>query len=242
MSSKQPSSPSRRDFLRQSLVAVPAVSLMGTAAIAQTQSGTAATPAVAAGPKYTPRYFTAPEWDFLEAAVDRLIPSNEDGPGAVEAGVPEFLDRQMEAAYGHGGLWYMQGPFVPDSPPTLGYQLRYTPRELYRKGIAAIDDWCQKQHNQKFAALPADQRDAILHQLEKGEIKLDDVPTAAFFSQLLTNTKEGYFADPMYGGNKQMGAWKMIGFPGARADFADWVEQPGKVYPFGPVSIEGAKS
>ncbi|QNK03185.1 gluconate 2-dehydrogenase subunit 3 family protein [Dyella telluris] len=241
MSSK-PSSPSRRDFLRQSLVAVPAVSLLGTSAIAQTQSGSAAAPAAMSAGNYAPRYFTAPEWAFLQAAVDRLIPSNDDGPGAVEAGVPEFLDRQMEAAYGHGGLWYMQGPFVPESPPTLGYQLRYTPREFYRKGIAAIDDWCRKQHQKTFAELPADQRDAILHQLEKGEIHLDDVPTAAFFTQLLTNTKEGYFADPMYGGNKQMAAWKMIGFPGARADFADWIEQPGKVYPYGPVSIEGAKS
>jgi gluconate 2-dehydrogenase gamma chain len=242
MSSK-PSSPSRRDFLRQSLVAVPAVSLLGTSAIAQTHSGTAATPAATApGSNYTPRYFTAPEWEFLEAAVERLIPPNEDGPSGVEAGVPEFLDRQMEAAYGHGGLWYMQGPFAPDTPATLGYQLRYTPREFYRKGIAAIDDWCQKQHSKKFAMLAPDERDAILHQLEKGEIKLEDVPAATFFSQLLTNTKEGYFADPMYGGNKQMGAWKMIGFPGARADYADWIEQPGKVYPFGPVSIEGAKS
>ncbi|WP_109127071.1 gluconate 2-dehydrogenase subunit 3 family protein [Dyella sp. C11] len=240
--SNKPSSRSRRDFLRQSLVAVPAVSLLGTSAIAQTQASSTAAPAATATSKYTPRYFTAPEYEFLEAAVDRLIPANADGPGAVEAGVPEFLDRQMEAAYGHGGLWYMQGPFTPDAPATLGYQLRYTPREFYRKAIATIDDWCQKQHNQKFAALSADQRDAILHQLEKGEIKLDDVPATTFFSQLLTNTKEGYFADPMYGGNKQMGAWKMIGFPGARADFADWVEQPGKVYPFGPVSIEEAKS
>jgi gluconate 2-dehydrogenase gamma chain len=215
---------------------------MGASAIAQTHSGTAATPAPAGGATYSPRYFTAPEWEFLQAAVERLIPANEDGPSAVEAGVPEFLDRQMEAAYGHGGLWYMQGPFAPDSTPTLGYQLRYTPREFYRKGIAAIDDWCQKQHNQKFATLSPEQRDAILHQLEKGDITLPDVPTTAFFNQLLTNTKEGYFADPMYGGNKQMGAWKMIGFPGARADFADWVEQPGKVYPFGPVSIEGDKS
>ena len=60
-----------------------------------------------------------------------------------------------------------------------------------------------------------------------------------FFLQLLANTKEGYFADPMYGGNRHMGSWKMIGFPGARADFADWAKQPGKVYPLGPVSIRG---
>jgi gluconate 2-dehydrogenase gamma chain len=124
----------------------------------------------------------------------------------------------------------------------LGYQLRFAPRDLYRTGIAAVDDWCQKQHNQRFSALPPEQRDEVLHGLEKGDIKLDQLPATAFFSLLLTNTKEGYFADPMYGGNKNMGSWKMIGFPGARADFADWIEQPGKVYPLGPVSIKGAKS
>jgi len=234
----KPGSRSRREFLRQSMVAVPAVTLLGGSALAQPQGGAAA----AAGPAYTPRYFNAAEWEFLQAAVDRLIPPNEDGPGAVEAGVPEFIDRQMEDSYGHGGYWYMQGPFAPDTPPTLGYQLRFTPRDMYRTAIAAIDDWCQKQHNKKFAALSPEERDGVLHQLEKGEIKLDQAPATAFFTQLLTNTKEGYFADPMYGGNKHMGAWKMIGFPGARADYADWIEQPGKVYPFGPVSIQGEKS
>ncbi|WP_430391698.1 gluconate 2-dehydrogenase subunit 3 family protein [Dyella sp. 20L07] len=236
--SNKPSSPSRRDFLRQSMVAVPAVTLLGTSALAASQGDAAP----AATTTYAPRYFTAPEWEFLQAAVDRLIPANEDGPGGLEAGVPEFIDRQMDAAYGHGGYWYMQGPFVPDTPPTLGYQLRFAPRELYRTAIAAIDDWCKKQHQQSFSALAPEKRDEVLHGLEKGDIKLDQAPATAFFSLLLTNTKEGYFADPLYGGNKHMGSWKMIGFPGARADFADWIEQPGKVYPFGPVSIQGEKS
>ena len=136
--SNKPSSPSRRDFLRQSMVAVPVVTLLGGSAIAQ-QAGKAAPRAASS---YTPRYFTAAEWEFLQAAVDRLIPSNEDGPGAVEAGVPEFIDRQMEDTYGHGGYWYMQGPFAPDAPPTLGYQLRFTPRDLYRTAIAEVDGWC----------------------------------------------------------------------------------------------------
>ncbi|WP_199100400.1 gluconate 2-dehydrogenase subunit 3 family protein [Dyella sp. ASV21] len=235
--SNKPSSPSRRVFLRQSMAAVPAVGLLGTSALAQTQSA-----APAAQAAYTPRYFTAPEWEFLQAAVDRLIPADEHGPGALEAGVPEFIDREMEGAYGHGGFWYMQGPFAPDTHPTLGYQLRFNPRELYRTAIAAIDDWCQKQHQSTFAALSPEERDGVLHALEKGDITLDQLPATSFFAQLLTNTKEGYFADPMYGGNKHMAAWKMIGFPGARADFADWVEQPGKVYPLGPVSIEGDKA
>lgn len=236
----KPESPSRRVFLRQSLSAVPAVTLLGPSALAAPSAATAAQASAAAD--YAPRYFTQPEWEFIKAAVDRLIPSDADGPGAVELGVPEFLDREMEGAYGHGGFWYMQGPFVPDTPPTLGYQLRYTPRELYRAGIAAVDDWCKSQHGKRFAELAPEQRDDVLHQLEKNQVQLKDVPAGTFFSQLLTNTKEGYFADPMYGGNKQMGAWKLIGFPGARADFADWVEQPGKAYPFGPAAIRGGKS
>ena len=55
----------------------------------------------------------------------------------------------------------------------------------------------------------------MLKGLESGEIKLDDgVDSKAFFAMLLQNTKEGYFSDPIYGGNKDMAAWKMIGFPG----------------------------
>jgi gluconate 2-dehydrogenase gamma chain len=238
MSSK-PDSPSRRTFLSHTVATLPAVGLLGSGALlvasASTASGTA-------GTVYEPHYFTPAEWSFLNAAVDRLIPANEDGPGAVELGVPEFLDREMDASYGHGGYWYMQGPFVPDTPPTLGYQLRFTPRDMYRTGIAAVDQWCNDKHGKPFASLDADTRDAILKQLESGDIALDTLPAKAFFNQLLTNTKEGYFADPMYGGNKGMGSWKMIGFPGARADYADWSEQPGKVYPLGPVSIKGAKS
>jgi gluconate 2-dehydrogenase gamma chain len=63
----------------------------------------------------------------------------------------------------------------------------------------------------------------------------------AFFAQLLENTKEGYFADPLYGGNRGMAAWKWIGFPGARADFTDWLDQAGRAYPYGPVSISGMR-
>lgn len=234
--STQPPSQSRRAFLRGSLVTVPALGLFGSAAIAP---GHAQEPA---RPAYAPRYFNADEWTFVQAAVDRLIPADDTGPGALESGVADFIDRQMDDAYGRGELWYMQGPFAPDAPATLGYQLRFTPRELYRAGIKAVGDWCQQQHGKGFAALAPEERDQVLQQLEHGAIVLEGVPAAAFFSQLLQNTKEGYFADPMYGGNKGMGSWKMIGFPGARADFADWIEQPGKVYPLGPVSIRGDKA
>ncbi len=55
--------------------------------------------------RYQPRFFTNTEWAFVNAAVARLIPSDDNGPGAIEAGVPEFIDRQMETPTGtaHSG-------------------------------------------------------------------------------------------------------------------------------------------
>jgi gluconate 2-dehydrogenase gamma chain len=188
---------------------------------------------------YVPHFFSAAEWNFINAAVDRLIPADAGGPGGVEARVPEFLDRQLESPYGYGAFAYMQGPFLKDSPPQLGYQLSYTPRELYRLGIAAADLQSRRLHGGPFCELEPPRREEFLVQLEKGVVQLGAPPSQVFFEQLLSNVKEGYFADPIYGGNRHMGGWKMIGFPGARADFTDWIDQAGKAYPYGPVSISG---
>ena len=189
---------------------------------------------------YVPAFFNPAEWRFINAAVGRLIPSDSPGPGGVETGVPEFIDRQMEAPYGHGAYFYMQGPFQPDAPATLGYQLRYTPRELYRSGIAAADKACLVATGKVFADLVSPEQDLFLGSLERNEAQLSGPPAGAFFSQLLENSREGYFADPLYGGNRGMAAWKWIGFPGARADFTDWIDQAGQSYPYGPVAISGA--
>lgn len=227
----------RRGFLRgTATVALSSVLLPSQAAAPGPQSRPASVPAG----EYRPVYFTPDEWAFIVAAVDRLIPDDGNGPGGVAAGVPVFLDRQMELPYGHGAYWYMQGPFHPDSPATLGYQMRLTPRELYRAGIAAADRASRALHGNAFANLRAGQRDALLAALEQGSIPQDGGVAAAFFALLLKNTREGFFADPMYGGNRGMAAWKMIGFPGARADFTDWIDQQGKPYPYGPVAIQGS--
>ncbi len=190
---------------------------------------------------YTPTFFNPVEWSFINAAVARLIPSDGPGPGGLETGVPEFIDRQMELPYGHGAYFYLQGPFQPDAPATLGYQLRYTPRELYRSGIAAANDACRTAAGKVFADLAPDDQDRFLSSLEKNQVQLSGPPAAAFFAQLLENAREGYFADPLYGGNRGMAAWKWIGFPGARADFTDWIDQAGQKYSYGPVAISGAR-
>ena len=227
----------RRRFLTGALAA-PGVLLIGRQTAWPERSAAAQAPPAK---PYQPTYFTETEWAFIVAATDRLIPSDEEGPGAVELGVPEFIDRQMETEYGHGGLWYLQGPFHPEADFALGYQLKFSPRELYREAIAQVNEVCREKHRMDFADLPEGTRDEILASLEKGTIAPSGMKPVEFFIQLHANTIEGYFADPMYGGNRNMGSWKMIGFPGARADFADWAEKPGKVYPLPAVSILGQK-
>src|SRR5277367_1875475 len=222
----------RRQFLRG---AVPAATLVTLGVAACSNNGRTSTSS-----SYAPTYFNIAEWAFINAAVGRLIPSEGTGPGGVDAGVPEFIDRQMELPYGHGAYFYLKGPFLENSPPTLGYQLRFSPREIYRLGIAAANSSTQKSQGKDFSQLSAVDQDHFLAAMEKGEAAFETVPAAVFFAQLLTNTREGYFSDPLYGGNRGMAAWKWIGFPGARADFTDWIDQAGRRYPYGAVSISGA--
>ena len=229
----------RRRFL-QTLAIVPASTLVVGGLTAGCTNAADGNTAQAAKP-YEPTYFTKAEWAFIVAAVDHLIPADEYGPGAIAAGVPEFIDRQMETPFGHGKLWYMEGPFHTDQVPELGYQLNQNPREVYRHGIQACDAWCVKTHGKVYAELDKGRQEQILKDLQAGKIAFDSVPSKTFFSFLLANTKEGFFADPIYGGNKGMVGWKMVGFPGARADFMDWVDQPNVKYPYGPVSISGEK-
>jgi gluconate 2-dehydrogenase gamma chain len=233
----------RRGFLRHSIAIVPVAALSSAACTQETPPASAAPPPTGASASpsapYSPAFFHAPEWAFIQAAVARLIPADDTGPGAIEAGVPEFIDRQMDASFGHAAIWYMQGPFV-ESPPEFGYQGKLPPRDVYRAGIEACDAHCKSAFSGKtFAQLDAGQQDQVLKGLESGEVKFDNISAKTFFSFLLQNTKEGYLSDPIHGGNKNAGSWKMIGFPGARADFADWVGRPGVRYPLPPVSING---
>ena len=120
--------------------------------------------------------------------------------------------------------------------------MRFTPREIYRLGIEDANVAARLDHGVEFARLAPALQDQFLEFMEKGLLRFRTIPSTALFSQLLENTKEGYFSDPIHGGNHQMAAWRWIGFPGARADFTDWIDQAGVEYPYGPVSIGGAKT
>jgi gluconate 2-dehydrogenase gamma chain len=110
----------------------------------------------------------------------------------------------------------------------------------YRRSLAALDAHCRATFAGKaFHDIPDEQKDKLIAALESGAVKLSDASGRGFFDLLLQNTQEGFFADPIYGGNKDLAAWKMIGFPGARYDYRDWVERHNQKYPLPPVGIAG---
>jgi gluconate 2-dehydrogenase gamma chain len=240
---------SRRSFLVGAAVLTPLVTLAAAQTPLQTPKtvtkggelkDSAAPDNRATDANYTPTFFTPPEWAFINAAAARLIPQDEHGPGAVELGVPQYVDRQMSTSWADGGIWYMQGPFF-EGAAEFGYQSALTPKQQFRLGIKAIDDLCQDKFKKSFASLSRTDQDSVLQQIEKGTLKSSELPLRTFFTSFLLKTvMEGYFGDPMYGGNKDMGGWKMIAYPGVRGDYLEWVDNVGP-YPYGPVSIHGER-
>jgi gluconate 2-dehydrogenase gamma chain len=89
----------------------------------------------------------------------------------------------------------------------------------------------------RFGDLAPEQQDGLLRQWEAGDIVLPNVNPKAFFSLVLGNVREGFFADPIYGGNKDMASWKMLGFPGAQYDFREAIGKRGQVLEIKPVSL-----
>ncbi len=184
-------------------------------------------------------FFTPVEIQFIEAAVDRMIPADHLGPGGVQAGVPIFIDRQLAGEFGKATNWYMQGPW-PKGTASQGLQGRRTPAERYRAAIKAIGDYLQTQQRKPFHQLSAHEQDQLLSQMETGTVQLaDDVDGKDFFTMFLQNVMEGFFSDPLYGGNRDMAGWKLIGFPGARYDHRDFVGRHGEPYSLPPVSLRG---
>jgi gluconate 2-dehydrogenase gamma chain len=230
---------SRRGLLKRLTLLPLAAGLSACSEHEPSKSGAAASPALAK--PYIPTFFNPDEWSFLVAACDRLIPADEHGPGAVELGVPEFMDRHMQTPYASGDIWYLQGPFV-EAASEFGYQGRLALRDILRVGMHAVDTHCKANFVGKtFAQLDHSHQEALLRAAEAGTLQLRDIGAQVFFAQLLAETRNGYFADPRYGGNKGMGSWKMIGYPGVRADFTDWVEVRDKPYPLPPVDLSGRR-
>lgn len=223
---------SRRSFLRNTLAAC----VTAGAAVIPIDRVQAAPAKKQSADKTTPFAFFRPEEvEFVSAAVDRFIPPDEGWPGGVDAGVVNYIDQQMAGKWGSAGYMYWHGPFK-EGAPSQGYQLPFTPAELFRRAIAAINQHFAAQGT-PFHQLPPDKQDEYLQLLLANKTTLNGVPSKVFGDFLLQHTIEGFFADPIYGGNRDMVAWRMLGFPGPYADYYELIDQYGIKLDREPVSI-----
>ena len=166
------------------------------------------------------RFFTEAEAMIVAAAASRIFPSDDAGPGAKEAGVVIYIDRQLAGPYGRDRFRYAQGPFVEDAPREFGYQGKAAPRETYREGLKGLKG---------FDSLSPAEQDSQLTKIESSH----------FFALLRQNTIEGMFCDPIHGGNVDMVGWQLVGFPGPRmSNYADLDAHYGKAFRPKLVSLE----
>jgi len=232
----------RRNFLKSAAAlgaAIPA------GAAAQTKAPSSSNPQAEHGAHTAPKgsaqsrpymFLSQAEVAFLDAAVSHLIPKDELGPGAKEAGCTYFIDQQLFGGYGSMARKYTQGPW-PEGTPQQGYQSQLTPAGVYRAGIRDTNAYCQKTYGKTFDALSRQQQDEVLKGLEGGKVELEHVRAPFFFNMMLNNTIEGFFSDPVYGGNKDKAGWKLVGFPGVAAVYTQFIEKHGVPYRAQPVSI-----
>jgi len=171
-------------------------------------------------------FFNGVEAAWVEAAVNRVVPADDLGPGGLELGVAVFIDRQLAGAYGQGVRMYLQGPW-PAGTPEQGWQMRMTPAACYRAAIPRIDAHCRATLGAAFAALGTAQQDAVLSGLDAGSIDLVDLPAHQFFKLFRTNAMEGLFSDPIYGGNRNKLGWTLVGFPGVYGNYVDVIDRIG---------------
>jgi len=165
------------------------------------------------------RFFTQSEALIVAAVASRIFPSDESGPGANEAGVVIYIDRQLAGPWGRDGHRYTQPPFEEGATAEFGYQGKATPREIYREGLKGLTS---------FDRLSASDQDEKLRQIEN----------TRFFALLRLNTLEGMFSDPIHGGNADMVGWQLIGFPGPQMSWAADVDKHfGEAFRPAPMSL-----
>ena len=223
----------RRNFLLGAGTSVATAVNPGSAAQAQQP---AAMPAAGSEPA---SYLTLTETEaaFFAAAADTMIPADELTPSGSDCGIVIFVDRQLASAWGGGAKMYRNGPFRK-AKPEYGYQLPLTPRQFFAAGVVATNAWSRKVYGKDFDRLATGEREDALKVLEQGKAALEDFDGKAFFEALLQITMEGFFADPIYGGNRNKASWRMIGFPGLPAVYSKLIEEyRNKRYAAEPQSI-----
>lgn len=191
-----------------------------------------------AGPQAEPMLtLTATEADFLSAAYDTIIPADQLSPSGTDCGLVTYMDRQLAGAWGNGARMYRNGPFLPGKAE-YGYQLPLTPREFFAAGIKAANAWSVKTYGKEFDRLSQQDRTQALSAMEQSRAQFEGFDAKQFFEAVLQSAMEGFFADPMYGGNRNKVSWRMVGYPGLPATWANKaLEYRGKKVRIEPQSI-----
>ncbi len=227
-------------------------SLFGGLLTSQLQKGEKDnTKQVTAEPSFEARTFFSrnEDFDILSAAVERIFPEDSRGSGAIGLGVPYFIDRQLSGDWGRNANDYMHGPFptikktdsyqeenrsnndvintstevlVPANTPR--YQTKMNRGVFFLEGLRAMEQTSKDKFGDRFVKLETEQQDEVLKMFENGEVQFNGVDSADFFSLLRQTTIEGVYADPVYGGNRNMEAWRMKEFPGPRMGFMNDIE------------------
>lgn len=226
----------RRDFLKGAGAAGAAAAtvMAGGLAACSEETKTAAAPTAAPEPMLT---LTATEAAFLAACYDTIIPADALSPSGSDCGLVTYIDRQLAGAWGNGARMYRSGPFI-QTKPEYGYQLPLSPREYFGAGIAAANAWSTKTYGKEFDRLEPAMRAEALTQMEQGRAAFASLDAKLFFEAVLQSAMEGFFADPIYGGNRNKASWRMVGYPGLPATWAAKAEEyRGKKVSIEPQSI-----
>lgn len=191
----------------------------------QSQPATSPTDAVVKKPAAEARMFFTRFSDFvvLEQATERIYPEDQNGPGAIELGVPYFIDRQLAGPWGMNAKDYRQAPF--DGTEAEAVNSRLTRGDLFLDGLRKMNELSTKQFDMTFEKLDEDQQIAILQDFEQDKVKMNGVSSASFFQMFRMSVIEGAYADPLYGGNVNMAGWKMKEFPGPVPSYANIIEK-----------------
>jgi gluconate 2-dehydrogenase gamma chain len=138
---------------------------------------------------------TARETEILSAMIDRLIPSDDLGPGALDAGVVRYIDRALSEAESDAA-------------------------DAYRAGLAALDTYSRYTRGGPFIDLSTVDQDSVLIDVQIGAATGAGVGfvggSGSFFNMVKSHTWQGMFGDPQYGGNVNFVGWDLLDYPGVR--------------------------
>ncbi|RNC97339.1 gluconate 2-dehydrogenase subunit 3 family protein [Lysinibacillus halotolerans] len=169
-------------------------------------------------------FFTPAEYQTAAAAVERIYPEDENGPGAKELGAAVYIDHQLAGQWGNNVKDYRLGAFYKPAE-NQGPQTKLLRKDLFRAGLAALDAYSKENYGAVFTGLEPEQQDEVLTAFSEGKVTLyGNTGSGEFFSLLRTMTIEGVYADPMYGGNNEMKGWAMRKYPGSRMQYVNEIQ------------------